>query len=87
MQITNRRKKCSRFALIPAATFLFFLFLQPPLVAFCFELAGNIVLEGRYFTEEPQFVAQQEHNASLVLEPELYHAFSDGSSFLLKPFV
>ena len=56
-------------------------------MAFGFELAGNIVLEGRYFTEEPKFAAQKEHNASIVLEPELYYAFSDGSSLLLKPFV
>ncbi|WLE97375.1 MAG: hypothetical protein QTN59_00785 [Candidatus Electrothrix communis] len=83
----SRKKKYSRFALITAATSLFFLFLQPPLVAFGFELAGNIVLEGRYFPEEPQYPAQKEHNASIVLEPELYHAFSEGASLVLKPFV
>ncbi|MCI5165715.1 MAG: hypothetical protein D3903_06365 [Candidatus Electrothrix sp. GM3_4] len=63
------------------------LFSLTPLSAFGFELAGNIVLEGRYFTEEPKYAAQEEHNASVVLEPELYQAFSDGSSLVLKPFV
>ncbi|MGB5686061.1 MAG: hypothetical protein WBM35_09625, partial [Candidatus Electrothrix sp.] len=90
MQTTSHRKKYSRFALltaVTAATSLVFLFLLPPLSAFGVELVGNIVLEGRYFPEEPQYPAQKEHNASLVLQPELYHAFTDGSSFLLKPFV
>jgi hypothetical protein len=87
MQITSRRKKYSRFALITVATPLVFLFLLFHLSAFGVELAGNIVLEGRYFAEEPQYPAQQEHNASVVLEPELYHSFTDGSSVLLKPFV
>ena len=51
------------------------------------ELAGNLVLEGRYFIEEAKYPAQEEHNASLVIEPELYHAFRDGASLLFKPFV
>ncbi|RWX44950.1 hypothetical protein H206_01163 [Candidatus Electrothrix aarhusensis] len=87
MQITSRRKKYSRFALITAATPLVFLFLLFHLSAFGVELAGNIVLEGRYFPDKPQYPAQQEHNASVVLEPELYHAFTGGSSVLLKSFV
>ncbi|MCI5139040.1 MAG: hypothetical protein D3922_11645 [Candidatus Electrothrix sp. AR1] len=73
--------------MITAATSFFFLFLQPPLVAFGFELAGNIVLEGRYFTEEPKFAAQKEHNASVVIEPEFYHELNNGLSLVLKPFV
>jgi hypothetical protein len=58
-----------------------------PVTASGFELTGNLVLEGRYFPEEPKYPAQQDHNASVVLEPELYHSFKDGSGFLLKPFV
>ncbi len=86
----SRKKKYSRFALITAvtaATPLVFFSLLSPRLAFGVELAGSIVLEGRYFLEEPQYAAQLEHNASLVLEPELYQAFSDGSSLVLKPFV
>ena len=51
------------------------------------ELAGNIVLEGRYFIEDAKYPLQEEHNASLVLEPEFYQELHDRASFLFKPFV
>ncbi len=55
--------------------------------AFSLELAGNAVLEGRYFTEQTQYSLQEEHNASLVLEPEFYQAINDRAGFLFQPFV
>lgn len=76
-----------QFALFAARMIPIPLFLLSPLTAFAIELGGNITLEGRYFSEEPKYPAQQEHNASVVLEPELYHTFDNGAIFQLKPFV
>ena len=72
---------------LPLQFSLFLLLIPVPVTALGFELAGNLILEGRYFLEEPQYPAQQEHNASVVLEPELYHAFNNGARFVFKPFI
>ncbi|MCI5210736.1 MAG: hypothetical protein D3910_18555 [Candidatus Electrothrix sp. ATG2] len=58
-----------------------------PLLAYGVELTGHIVFEGRYFTEEPKYASQKEHDASIVVEPELYHALGNGARLVLKPFV
>lgn len=53
------------------------------------ELTGYVALEGRTFFEEPQLSIQDDqHTASLVLEPEYYHEFSGGDDVLtLRPFL
>ncbi|MCI5142557.1 MAG: hypothetical protein D3909_12730, partial [Candidatus Electrothrix sp. ATG1] len=84
MQIMSCNIPWLRCKLITSVTSLCVLF---PLLACGVELAGHIALQGRYFTEEPKYVGQKEHDASVVVEPELYHAFTNGASLLLKPFV
>lgn len=58
-----------------------------PITASGLELAGNVTLEGRYFPEGAQYPGQEEQNASILIQPELYHAVGDGSSLLLQPFL
>ena len=83
MQRIHRKKTCVQFALFTARMISIPLFFLSPLTAFAIELGGNIILEGRYFSEEPKYTAQQENNASVVLEPELYHTFDYGAIFHL----
>ncbi|XOF34007.1 MAG: hypothetical protein ACL93V_01520 [Candidatus Electrothrix sp. YB6] len=67
--------------LLPGALFLYI-----PLSISAAELSGNIALEGRCFPEEPAYASQEQHNASVAIEPEFYHRFSSGSQLVLKPF-
>ena len=60
--------------------------LLAPLPSQAIECQGNIALEGRYFIEDPGYPHQERNNGSLAIEPELYHAFSTGSSLVVKPF-
>jgi hypothetical protein len=60
--------------------------LLAPLPSHAIEFRGNIALEGRYFIKEPRYPHQERNNGSLAIEPELYHAFSTGSSLVVKPF-
>jgi len=50
------------------------------------ELSGFVAAEGTFFFHEPLFDEQEEHAASLVFQPELYHEWEDGSSFTFVPF-
>ncbi|WP_446011554.1 hypothetical protein [Candidatus Electrothrix sp.] len=61
--------------------------LVSPFSGTAFELNGSIALEGQYFLEEPGFLNQEEHTASVAAKAEFYHSFSTGVSLVFKPFV
>ena len=45
------------------------------------ELSGYVACEGRFFFEDPLFPEQERHNGSIVIQPEYYHEWEQGSSF------
>ncbi len=50
------------------------------------EMSGYVALEGRGFTHSPLY-AQQEHNdGAIILAPEFYKEFDDGSQAVFSPF-
>ncbi len=51
------------------------------------ELSGFIEAEVRLFAKDPIFPDQKHDNASIVLQPEYYHEWENGSSFTFTPFV
>ncbi len=54
---------------------------------FAFELTGYIQSEGKVFFNRALFSRQQRSSLSLALQPELYHEWESGSSFILTPFL
>ena len=54
--------------------------------AWAMELSGYVAAEGRYFFNEPLYPDQERNNVSLALQPELYHEWKGGSSFIFTPF-
>ncbi len=54
--------------------------------AMAVEFAGWAELEGKYFPNEPLYERQQQHSASAAIQPEIYHAWTSGSSFTFVPF-
>ncbi len=58
-----------------------------PLPTHAYEYSGDLILEGRFFLEDPVDPNQDKNDNSIALSPELYHGFSSGSSFTVKPFV
>ncbi len=65
-----------------------FLMLSPMLagVAAGHEFSGYIALDGRAFVNDPLFPDQKRHNASFAFQPEYYHEWENGSSFIFVPF-
>lgn len=51
-----------------------------------YELSGYVLTEGRYFFNDPLHDGQRRHSASLVIQPEFYHEWEDGSSLTFTPF-
>ncbi len=51
------------------------------------ELTGSLGVEARAFVDDAQFSEQHAENGSVVVQPELYHDWSDGDqSILFSPF-
>jgi hypothetical protein len=50
------------------------------------EFSGKISIEARGFTNAPLYAEQKRNNASVLVEPQYYHEFNNGSSFTLVPF-
>ena len=65
-------------------TVLFSVF-PPCLLAY--ELTGYVQAEGKYFFNEALFSRQQGSSISFAAQPELYHEWGNGSSFIATPFV
>ncbi len=57
-----------------------------PSVAFAHELSGYVAVEGRWFFNNALFTDQKRDNASFSLQPEYYHEWESGSSFIFVPF-
>jgi len=51
-----------------------------------YELSGHVTAEGRLFFKDPLFDEQERNSASIAVQPEFYHEFDNGSSFLFTPF-
>jgi len=50
------------------------------------ELSGFVAVEQRLFFHDPLFPDQKHNNGSFALQPEYYHEWETGSSFILVPF-
>lgn len=50
------------------------------------EFSGHVAAEGRFFLDEPIFPEQERNNASISFQPEYYHEWKGGSSFIFVPF-
>lgn len=69
------------------ATVLFFVFslINQPII-FAHELSGYLAGEGRLFFNDALFPGQDRDNVSIALQPEYYHEWESGSSFIFVPF-
>ncbi len=56
------------------------------LQAHSFELSGYGSVEGRLFFNDPLYQDQERDDFSFAIEPELYHEWESGSSFIFTPF-
>jgi len=50
------------------------------------EFSGYVAVEGRWFPSAPLFPEQKRNDASIAAQPEYYHEWADGSSFIFVPF-
>jgi hypothetical protein len=66
--------------------FLFSITLLPSIAPARDQFSGYVELESRFFFNDSTFNEQKEHNGSLAFEPEYYHEWEDGSSFIFRPF-
>ena len=56
-------------------------------VAIANEFSGYMTVEGRLFFNDPRFPGQSRNNVSFAIQPEYYHEWENGSSFIFVPFV
>jgi hypothetical protein len=50
------------------------------------EFSGYMTVEGRLFFNDPRFPGQSRNNVSFAIQPEYYHEWENGSSFIFVPF-
>jgi hypothetical protein len=50
------------------------------------DFSGYVAAEGRFFLHDPLYPGQKKNNASLAIQPEYYHEWENGSSFIFVPF-
>ena len=55
-------------------------------IASAHELSGHVAVESRIFFDDPLFSGQKRDNFSFVFQPEYYHEWENGSSFIFVPF-
>ncbi len=48
------------------------------------ELSGYLATEGRVFFNDALFPDQERYNASIAFQPEYYHEWENGTSFVLS---
>lgn len=51
-----------------------------------FELSGYMTAEARLFFKDPLFDEQEKGSTSIAAQPEFYHEWESGSSFIFTPF-
>lgn len=72
---------------VARVTLLFVLcLLGTPGVSVAHELSGYVAAEGRLFFNDPLFPEQDRNDGSFAFQPEYYHEWEDGPSFLFVPF-
>lgn len=54
--------------------------------AIAMELSGYVSADGTLFVHSPAFPGQSRQDASIALQPEFYHEWADGTSFIFVPF-
>jgi hypothetical protein len=54
--------------------------------ASAYELSGFVEAEGRVFFNDPLYPDQERESSSLAMQPEFYHEWKSGSSFIFTPF-
>ncbi|UCG56411.1 MAG: hypothetical protein JSU70_16305 [Phycisphaerales bacterium] len=50
------------------------------------EFSGYVAAEGRIFFDDPLYGGQEAYNVSIAAQPEYYHEWESGSSFIFAPF-
>lgn len=65
--------------------YFFVIFLYPALV-WGNEWSGFVEAEARLFFKDPLYPGQEHNNASIAAQPEYYHEWENGSSFIFTPF-
>ena len=50
------------------------------------DFSGYVAAEGRLFLHDPLYPGQKKNNASFAIQPEYYHEWENGSSFIFVPF-
>ncbi|MCK5226359.1 MAG: hypothetical protein KAQ89_06535, partial [Planctomycetes bacterium] len=58
-----------------------------PSVTIAGELSGYIAAESRTFLDDATFSGQKRDDYSFAFQPEYYHEWEDGSSFIFVPFL
>jgi len=78
------RRYSLQFLIIVLATTISYSFLTTQSLAW--ELSGYTTAEGRLFFHDALFSGQRRDGASIAVQPEFYHEWENGSSFLFTPF-
>lgn len=74
-------------ASVAGTTLLFVLGLTGiPAASLAHELSGYVAAEGGLFFHDPLYAGQERSRGSFVFQPEYYHEWEEGSSFLFVPF-
>ncbi len=68
------------------AVFLVSLFFFAPCMASAHEFSGFVAGEARVFANDALYPGQEDHSASISIQPEYYHEWEGGSSFTFVPF-
>jgi len=66
--------------------FLMLCLFGAPVTGLANELSGYVAAEGRYFFYDTLFDEQEQNSGSFAFQPEYYHEWEDGPSFLFVPF-
>jgi hypothetical protein len=68
------------------AAFALIQFMACASIAPAHDFSGYVATEGRFFLQDPLYPGQKKNNASLAIQPEYYHEWENGSSFIFVPF-
>jgi len=69
-----------------AALLIFFAGFFIPGYGSAHEFSGWVGLETRLYANDARYAGQEDHSASLFIQPEYYHEWEGGSSFTFVPF-
>jgi hypothetical protein len=75
-----------RVKVVGTTLFVMLCLFSAPVTGLANELSGYISAEGRYFFHDTLFDEQEKNSGSFAFQPEYYHEWEDGPSFLFVPF-